>query len=211
MGVVRKTIVEGLILGVLGVGVALSVNAVRASSSVELSKNYFVRPDKNTQQIGSSINPTPKGADEPSHARTSGEVITVEPEGDEHPDHPYQEVSIADVVALFNDPDTQYGLNLFVDARNDDAYEEGHIPGAIQADHYRLVDYIDTLLDFAEGAEKIIVYCNGGDCEDSIFLCGDLVDFEVPSEKLYLFSGGWEDWTKNNMPVEKGREGEGQE
>lgn len=218
MGVVRRTVVEALILGVLAVGVALTANAVRASaSSVKLTRNYFdkgltrVRPAKNTQHIGSSINRESKGTDERSTAKASGEVIAVEPQGDEHLEHPYQEVSIADVVTLFNDPSTQFGLNLFVDARSDHAYEEGHIPGAIQADHYRLVDYIDALLDCAEAAEKIIVYCNGGDCEDSIFLCGDLLDFEVPYEKIYIFPGGWKEWTKNNMPVAKVREGEGEE
>ncbi len=217
MSAVRKTVVEALILGVLALVVALTTNAVRASASVKLTRNYFdiglsrVRKSNLTRQVGASVDPVTEGSNQPSQGGASGEVIALEPRPSEHPDHPYQEVTFAEVVTIFNDPRTQLCVNLFVDARNDRAYEEGHIPGAIQADHYRLEDYIDELLDLAEAAEKVIVYCNGEDCEDSIFLCGDLLDFEVPYETIYLFPGGWKEWTKNNMPVAKGREGEGQE
>lgn len=196
MGAVKRTVLEALLLGVLGLAVAFTANAGRASGSLELSKNYFDRGDD-------------WGVDTPRRERERPPDIVSA--GDKHPDHPYQEVTFEQVVDIFNDPNTEMGVNLFVDARNDETYEEGHIPGAIQADHYRLEDYIDNLLDFAEAAEKIIVYCNGGDCEDSIYLCTDLMEFDVPFDSVYLYPGGWKEWTKNGMPVEKGRQEEGEE
>lgn len=212
---VRKTVLEVLILGVVGVAVAVTVNAVRASSSVKWSRDYFdkgKRPDL----------PAPSTPASPP-TTTSGKATFVEPIGElaatgkigavkqasaapAHPQHSYQEMKFEQVVAVFNSPETAAGVNVFVDARDVQAYEEGHIAGAIQADHYRLEDYIDRLLDYAESAEKIIVYCNGGNCEDSMFLCADLMDFDIPYERFFLYPGGWEEWSKKGMPVKKGCE-----
>ncbi len=196
MDAVKRTVLEALLLGLLGLAVAFTANALRASAPIKLSKNYFDKGD------GLKRDARPIEREYPPDTESLS---------DKHPDHPYQEVTFEDVVEIFNDPNTEMGVNLFVDARNDEAYEEGHIPGALQADHDRLEDYIDNLLDFAEAAEKIIVYCNGGDCEDSIFLCSDLMEFDVPYDSVYLYPGGWKEWTKNGMPVEKGRQEEAEE
>ena len=193
MHALRKTAMEVLVLVIVGTGVALAVNGAQGSRGLKLTKNYFAKvaiPDR----------PTPAA---PTVER--GEAKQAAPK---HVKHDYQDISFAEVVAIFEDPGTELGVNVFVDARNDVAYEEGHIPGAVQADHYRLEDYIENLLDFAEGAEKIVVYCNGGDCEDSVLLCGDLIEFDVPYESIYLFSSGWKAWTDGNMPVATGRGGE---
>ena len=130
------------------------------------------------------------------------------PASDDHPDHGLQELSFDDVVKVYNDPNTKLGVNIFVDARRDDQFEQGHIPGAILCNPFQLEDYIELVLDFAEGAEKIIVYCNGGDCEDSISLCGELLEFDVPYESIFLYAAGWKAWKAGNMPVETGMGGE---
>ncbi len=121
-------------------------------------------------------------------------------------EHAYQTMLFEEVVEIFNDPATQMGANVFIDARNDELYEEGHIPGALQADHYRLEDYIENVLAYAESADRIIVYCNGGDCEDSIYMCTDLVELDVPYDRIYLYVGGWKEWESNGQPVATGRE-----
>jgi len=91
---------------------------------------------------------------------------------------------------------------LFRSARNDEAYAEGHIPGAIQCDRYRLDDYIDEVMEAAIQASKVIVYCNGGQCDDSKHLCGELIQRGIPYGNLFLFSGGWEEWIENKMSVD---------
>ncbi len=121
--------------------------------------------------------------------------------------HPYQEIKFADVVDILNDPDTDMGLNVFVDARNPGDYAEGHIPCAIRCDPYEVAACIDDVLEVALAADKVIVYCGGGECEDSIFMCRELVAAGVEFEALYLYAEGWTEWTANEQPVE----GESQE
>ncbi len=196
----KKTLMEVLVLAVVGTGVALAVNGAQGSRGLKLTKNYFAKV-----AVPNRPAPATPTVNKVEAAQVEERKKAAAPK---HLKHEYQDVSFADAVAIFKDPGTELGVNIFVDARNDAAYEEGHIPGAIQADHYRLEDYMDNLLDFAAGAEKIVVYCNGGNCEDSVLLCGDLIEFDVPFENIYLFSGGWKAWTDGNMPVAKGRDGE---
>ena len=200
MQAVKKTVLEVLVLVVVGAGVALAVNSTKGSRGLKLTKNYFAKvavPKRPSQTARAVTKTGPKP-----------EAATKQSDEPKHLDHEYQDVSFADAVAIFEDSNTELGVNIFIDARNDAAYEEGHIPGAIQADHYRLEDYIDNVLAFAEGAEKILVYCNGGNCEDSILVCGDLIEFDIAYENIFLFSGGWKAWTGGNMPVATGREDE---
>lgn len=212
MKVGRKTVLEAVALSALGVIVAIAVNAVRASSgSIKFTKNYFDKGIGRVVPAGSEQPPgsdhlSPEAAHGTSSARSYDSSDTSPQAPDREQQHPYQVVTFDQVVAIFNDPNTAAGSNVFVDARNDHEYEAGHIPGAVQADHYRLEDYVDMLLDHAESAEKIIVYCNGGNCEDSIFLCSDMLDFEVPCDRMYLYPGGWQEWADKGMPVAKGRQ-----
>lgn len=50
------------------------------------------------------------------------------------------------VIQLFRDPRFEQGLVVFIDAREDSHYEEGHIPGAYQLDYYRPENYLPTVL-----------------------------------------------------------------
>ena len=106
---------------------------------------------------------------------------------------------------VFDDPDTQSGLNVFVDARNDHNYEEGHLPGAVQCDPYLVDQYWDNVEPLVLGAMKVVVYCGGGDCEDSIFMCRELVNQGVPTEALFLYEGGWKEWVAAGGAAEIGR------
>lgn len=215
MNGIKKALLQSLIIGVIGVAVGLTANAVRGSG-LQLTRNYFVKARMPAKQA------TPTDSDAASSSATAG--ATSEPTkdagsttdtqndaenpaaNDSHLIHPYKNVSVDDVVEILNDPNTEFGLNIFVDARNDQAFERGHIPGAIQFDHYYGHQYLDAVMLAAESAEKIVVYCNGGECEDSIFVCGDLVEAGVPFDNIYLFAGGWTDWTAGNHPVATGRE-----
>lgn len=184
MKTVATTIGQTVILLAVGLAIALGANTVRPKNHIDLGRDYNLKtkPDEPNQ---------PNEPDEPNKALLS---------------HPYNELTFAQVSELFNSGDTSVGLNLFVDARNDELYEEGHIPGAIQCDFYRLDRYLDNVIGRAAGASRIIVYCTGGRCEDSLLVCQELVRSGIPKELIYLFRGGWEEWTKNQMPVVTGRE-----
>ncbi len=191
--VVRKAVFDAVILGVIGAALGFGANAVRGSGAVDISRNYF--------KVAA------RGAVAPVSATTDSSPVSGSGAGKSLPDHPYQELTFEQVSEVFLDPQTEMGANVFIDARVLSLYEEGHIPGALHADHYRFFDdHIDEVLARVESAEKIISYCEGGDCEDSIFMCADLVESGVPCDLVYLYPGGWEEWKKNDMPIATGRE-----
>jgi rhodanese-related sulfurtransferase len=115
-----------------------------------------------------------------------------------------QPLEHAAVVALFHDLQPAQGMIIFVDARNDAHYEAGHIPGAHQLDYYRPEAYLPTVLTACATAQQILVYCNGGDCEDSELTAVLLTQSGVPGERLYIYPGGFAEWTANGLPLELG-------
>ena len=64
---------------------------------------------------------------------------------------------------------------IVLDARSKEDYELAHIPGAHLADHYHQQQYVEPLAEAIRMVPIVVVYCKGGDCEDSIFLARDLV------------------------------------
>ncbi len=120
------------------------------------------------------------------------------------PDHPYQEMSFEEAADIYEDPNTELGVNVFIDARNDGDFVAGHIVGALQCDRYRIEDYIDEVMEAARQAEKVIIYCNGGQCDDSKAVCGELIQRGIPFYNVFLYSGGWEQWKANMMPSDTG-------
>ena len=173
--IVKKALVEFIIVGAIGVGMGFCYNGLRASDFIELRKNYF--------DMGESVTDSPDKS---------------------HKKHKFQIIKFEEVSDAFHDGGIEDGTYLVVDARTDMWYQEGHIPGALQADHYKLDEYIEPVLDAAEMAEKIIVYCNGGDCDDSIFMCQDLKNFGVSTDRLFLYEGGWNEWESKGQPVASG-------
>lgn len=114
-----------------------------------------------------------------------------------------------EVVRWYHDPRYQEGLFVFVDARNDEHYRSGHIPGAYLFDRYRAGEYLAAVLPVCLTAEKVVVYCTGGDCEDSEFAAITLRDAGVSPQNLYVYSGGMADWTAAGLPVESGKRNSG--
>lgn len=110
---------------------------------------------------------------------------------------------------LFQDVKFQQGTVVFLDARDDQHYQEGHIPGAYQLDYYRPANYLATVLPACQSAEEIVVYCNGGNCEDSELAATFLRDAGIPGQKLMVYAGGMSEWSTNGWPVETGQRNSG--
>jgi rhodanese-related sulfurtransferase len=114
------------------------------------------------------------------------------------------------VAQLFRDPRRDQELFIFIDSREESHYQAGHVPGAFLFDHYRAENYLAAVLPACRTADKILVYCNGGNCEDSEFAAVMLSDAGVPPEKLLVYPGGFGEWTTNGLPVETGERNSGQ-
>lgn len=88
---------------------------------------------------------------------------------------------------------------VFVDARAEEYYIDGHIPGAICNDDF------DTLLEELENKintdESFVVYCSDDDCGSSEDLSYELQSYGF--NKILLFKGGWKEWVDADMPKGK--------
>jgi rhodanese-related sulfurtransferase len=61
-----------------------------------------------------------------------------------------------------------------------------------------------TVLPVCQLAQEVVVYCNGGNCEDSAFATSFLVSAGISKEKLSVYPGGIAEWSTNRMPIEVG-------
>lgn len=195
MEAVKQAVIEMVLLGLLSTGLAFGVNAVRKEGHIKPTKNYF---DKSV--------PTAAASTARMQAPSSGSVSSSPVPKQKHLEHDYQEISLDEVLAVLKDPETARGLNVFIDARKEDDFAEGHIPGAIRCSPYEIEKCINEVLDRAKGADKVVVYCGGGDCEDSIFMCRELVNADVPLEAVRLYPGGWKEWSAHKGPSRNGVE-----
>jgi rhodanese-related sulfurtransferase len=119
-----------------------------------------------------------------------------------HPDKAYIEINGDDVEALHNK-----GV-LFLDARRTSVYEQGHIPGARPFSVWEsdVDEKVNKL--FAERSDPrdqnlpIVIYCSGGDCEDSHMLAQKL--WGIQFNNVYVYKDGFPDWQKRGLPIHTG-------
>ncbi len=89
---------------------------------------------------------------------------------------------------------------VFLDARENEDYKEGHIKNALNLPYYDFDSYKQILNSIPQNS-TIVTYCAGTDCDLSILLGKQL--FESGYKKIYIFFGGWNDWLNANYPIEK--------
>jgi len=112
--------------------------------------------------------------------------------------------------ALFHDPRYQQHRIVFIDARNDQDYQAGHIPGAYQFDPYHPDKYLAAVLLVCQAAEQVVVYCQGSECEDSQSADIVLRENGIMNRKLFVYAGGMTGWTALHLPVEMAAQSSGQ-
>ena len=87
---------------------------------------------------------------------------------------------------------------IFVDAREPEYYQEGHIKGAWNFPFFlELVFKLDSL----QGKDApLVIYCSGDECGSSEDLA-----YELQAEgfnNLLVFKGGWTAWNSSGHPIE---------
>ncbi|HUU98967.1 MAG TPA: rhodanese-like domain-containing protein [Phycisphaerae bacterium] len=214
------TLLEVIALLATAATLALASNALRRDG-LKLSKSYFEKPVPHTRATTQEGPPstqqsppttqgsptatresTPTTQESPTTTQASQPATnTRQPDVEEHP---FQVVTFEEAFGIINDELYELDVCIFVDARNDKQYEQGHIPRAWRLDPYHSDLYIDDLEQLARDAERIIIYCEGGDCEDAIFAGRELLEWGIELEKISLYEGGIEDWEAKGGPIEKG-------
>lgn len=192
----RNVLLEGLIVGLLGAVIAFLANAI-SPRGLQLTRDYF--PNDRRPPIALTTTNGPG-----SGTGTAAELSAVDRLAARFRQEGLQLADSNQVATLFRDPRYAQGLVIFIDARNDEHYLAGHIPGSYQLDHFRAQDYLATTLPVCQLAEQIIVYCNGGDCDDSENTAIFLRDAGIDRKKLFVYAGGIAEWSTNRMPIEIG-------
>ena len=95
---------------------------------------------------------------------------------------------------------------LFIDGRNREDYNSGHIKGAISIPYEEFHKKTkEERTEMMRGYNKngiIVCYCLGGECEMSIDLAYDIARLGFTSVNI-IFPGGYKEWEAAGYPVEK--------
>ena len=179
--------------------VGLGVNAARWDhQALALERNYFARAEivRTDPPAATRVEASPGGGQASSESAADGA------DGFAGSYLGVHGATFDEVQEWFQDPRLAQGLFVFVDARDQGLFDAGRIPGALLVDHYRSDQYLPDALDFILPAEKVIVYCHGGDCEDSIFLAQTLIENGIEPDRIHVYEGGFEEWEAAGMPVQ---------
>jgi rhodanese-related sulfurtransferase len=188
---------EAVLVAVLGAAFAFAANQI-SPRGLTLARDYF------PSGIGHSIRPV-AGDGLPQDAGTNSSILSpAQFLAAQMKEKGLQLLDGSQAARLFHDPRFQQDATVFIDARDEEHYKQGHIPGAYEFDPYHPEKYFDTVLPVCQKAEQVVVYCNGGDCDDSETAALLLRDVGISNQKLFVYGGGIAEWQTNSLPVETG-------
>lgn len=206
----RRILVEVLLILALGSAIGLTANAFHRNG-INLNTNYFA-------SLKATPAPIPSPSPNPNASGTTDPIET-----DRWPDVPdelrsvfirlddlgYQPITFAQARAIAESPFARDGVYLIIDARDEEKFGAGHIPHAWLLDHFHKDRYLAELQPMLDVAEKIMVYCNGGHCDDSELVAADLLELGIDPMRMFIYAGGMSQWRDKGMPVETGSRGSG--
>jgi rhodanese-related sulfurtransferase len=201
----KVVLLEAVLVALAGLIFALAANAL-SPRGLRLSRNYFPGDGKSASPTRDAVGEAFRGTNEAVRTPTNLLEATfrrLQQRG-------LQPITSNDIVAAFRDVTYEQGLTVFIDARDDQHYQAGHIPGAWQFNHYRAEQFLPSVLPVCMNAQKVVVYCAGGTCEDSEFAALMLRNGGVAPTNLFVYAGGITEWMTNRLPVEIGARRSGQ-
>lgn len=193
---------EALLVMALAAGFGLVVNQV-SPRGLKLTRDYFPSV---TNSAALSPKVLPVAEAQPVSAVENSEAAEIDKR---IKSKGLQPIDRAQTERLFHDPRYEQGLVVFIDARDEEHFVQGHIPGAYPLDRYHPEKDLAADLPPCENAELVVVYCTGGECEDAEFTALLLREAGVPNQKLFVYGGGFEDWSASHLPLEEGARGSG--
>jgi len=194
----KNVLGEAVLVAVLGATLSFAANSL-SRRGLKLTTDYF--PGGNHPSIPTRV----------AGAATNTAATPAQMALERLRQKGLQVVDDEQIQTLFHDPRYEQGGIIFIDARNDEEYERGHIPGAYHLDHMYAAKYLGAVLPACGLAQQIVVYCHGGDCELSEFAAELLRNSAgVPNEKLFIYAGGINSWQAHKLPLESGGRKSGQ-
>ncbi len=92
------------------------------------------------------------------------------------------------------------GTAIFIDARHEFDYKQGHIKGAINIPLKQLSEKMDVLSALNKDSQ-LIIYCDGSECNSSIELAAKIS--LLGYSKVKIFFGGWKEWSAQQYPIQR--------
>ncbi len=192
-----RILIEAGVLLCLAVITALGVNAYRSrqpdGNGILITRNYFelkVPPPSVERNIFAIPEPSSKP---PSNQPAPLGQSSV---------HGYQVISLKELYQLYKQ---NWIDTVVIDARAEEQYQSSHIPGAISFDYYHPDRNLKDVLETARAIRRVVIYCTGGNCEDSVLAAQYLtqeIDEPLDFFSVYIFEGGFTQWCKAGYPVE---------
>jgi rhodanese-related sulfurtransferase len=196
----KRVLLEALMIATVGLAFSLLAN-LASPRGLSLRRDYFPGNKTHHGQTNVSANPSNNAAAPATNGADQSvreiAVARLKEKG-------LQAVDAEKVMQLFRDPQYEQESIVFIDARDDRHYQEGHIPGAYQFDRYYPEKHLAAVLPACFNAKNIVVYCTGGNCEDSEFAALTLKEAGIPQDRIAVYVGGITEWTRNGWPVEVG-------
>jgi len=148
-------------------------------------------PLRKTPVSSSPAAPPPSG----TATAPAGDLLSLFPP---HPDRPFVEIS-GDAAARLHAAGVP-----FLDARRTSAYEDGHVAGARPVSVWEsdVDEKVMALLGEQDGKKPLVLYCSGGDCEDSHLLAQKLWGAGFNNNLVY--KDGYPDWVRRGGAVRTG-------
>ena len=91
---------------------------------------------------------------------------------------------------------------LILDARPEVFHRLGHVPKALSLprDDFEASYNSQRAVLEKHKSQPVLIYCSGGSCEDGVMVANGLL--KLAFTKVYLFRGGWHEWTRAKLPEE---------
>ncbi len=183
-------------MALAGAAFGLAANKV-SPLGLDLTRNYFPGGARQT------VSP-PRPAPGPAAIASTNEDYGAAEIEQRLKDKGLQPMDAAQAERLYRDARYEEGLVVFVDARGEEEYRAGHVPGAYRLDPYHPEKEMSRVLGPCNLAAQVVVYCTGGECEDADTTAILLRDAGIPKERLFVYGGGFTEWTERHLPVEQG-------
>jgi len=84
---------------------------------------------------------------------------------------------------------------VWVDARSEEAYKDGHIPGAVLLNHDGWDTMLGNLFEAWKPDRTIVVYCSEG-CQASREVANRIRNLGL--EPVYVLKGGYDSWKQSH-------------
>lgn len=104
-------------------------------------------------------------------------------------------LQLSDVINLHSNEDI-----IFVDARDQWDYSEGHIARAMNIPEFSF-DPNSEIVKSISKDKMIIVYCDGDDCDTSKRLAFEMT--KIGFKNVFIYLGGYSEWEQLELPTER--------